>query len=142
MYIFGDTAAILNSTVSNCYYGMFRKSILINSPSEHPRIAIYFETIEFKMAAQCCFNIPDYVINISAALYSGARGVHLPQNVTRLHKHPTSRATICKSVYSLRIPMLLVSNLWVCTDHSLACSQVIKALLLQSDFIMIVTSKT
>ena len=44
MDLFGDAAAILNSIVSNSYYGMLRVQISMHMPPEH-------ETREFKMAA-------------------------------------------------------------------------------------------
>ena len=44
---FGDMAAVLNSVVSNSYYGMFRGQITMYWPSKHPII----EPIEFKMVA-------------------------------------------------------------------------------------------
>ena len=47
--LFADTAAILNSIVSNSYYGMPRGQIHINLPPGHPIMS--FETIEIKMAA-------------------------------------------------------------------------------------------
>jgi len=43
--LFTDTAAILNSIVSDIYYGMLRGQIHTNLPPEQK------ETIEFKMAA-------------------------------------------------------------------------------------------
>ena len=38
--LFTDTAAILNSIVSNSYYGMLRGQIYTNLPPEHPIIDI------------------------------------------------------------------------------------------------------
>ena len=40
MGLFGDSAAILNSAVSNSNYGMFRGQISMYLPHEHPIIAI------------------------------------------------------------------------------------------------------
>jgi len=40
MGLSGDSAAILNSTVSNSNYGMFRGKISMHLPPEHPIIAI------------------------------------------------------------------------------------------------------
>ena len=39
MDLFGDTAAVLNATVSNSYYGMLRGQIGMYLPPEHPIIA-------------------------------------------------------------------------------------------------------
>ena len=38
--LFTDTAAILNSIVSNSYYGMLRGQISVYLPTEHPIIYI------------------------------------------------------------------------------------------------------
>jgi len=40
MDLFGDTTAILNSIVSNSYYGMLRGQINSYLPPDHPIIAI------------------------------------------------------------------------------------------------------
>ena len=47
---FGDTAAILNSVVSNSYYGMLRVTLECICFLQHPITAIE-NNIEFKMAA-------------------------------------------------------------------------------------------
>ena len=46
---FGDTAAVLNSTVSNSYYGMLRGQISMYSPPKHPNGLLGWT--EFRMTA-------------------------------------------------------------------------------------------